>query len=60
MGNVIFEGACEARGGFVPEFIERDMTREEVHEDANILPAVGGWELQKITADVFKNILGLV
>ena len=56
MGNVILQGTGEAEHGFVPEFVEGDVAREDVHENAQVFPTCGDWQLNEITADMLEDI----
>ena len=60
MSYIVLEGSGEADCCFISQFIETDMSREEIHEDTDVFPTSGRWELEQVAADVLKNILRLM
>ena len=58
MGDVVLKSASESDGGFVLKLVERDVAREDIHEDADVLPSTGHWrQLDEVAADMFEDIL---
>ena len=58
MGDVVLKSTSEGDGGFVFELVERDVAREDVHEDADVLPSTcHRRQLDEVAANMFKDML---